>query len=134
VSERHRCTIPVLNPDGSVGDADIEWWSGYATCNVNIRFGREGFHGSSTDFFAALCEARRRLERNGHRLLCYGASRNVWPSGMAREMGAGLKAYQLTHGHRGGPLKDIFHTGPDVVPSTVAEQQAFSQEWFDSLS
>lgn len=134
MSERRHRTIRVLSPDGSAGDADVEWWSGHATCNVNIRFGGEGFHGISTDFFAALCEARRRFERNGHRLLCYGASRNVWPSGMAREMGAGLKAYQLTRGHRAAVLKDIFDTGADVVPSTVAEQEAFWREWLDSLS
>jgi hypothetical protein len=133
VSERSRTTVGVLNPDRSKGEAQVEWWSDGVACIVNVTFDGVGFHGSSSDFFAALGEARRQLERTGHRLLCYGASRNVWPSGMSRDMGRGLKAYQVTLGQRGGVLRGIFANGPDVVPSTVEEQAGFSQQWFSSI-
>jgi hypothetical protein len=52
---------------------------------------------------------------------------------MAREMSQGLKAYQLSLGRRANVLRDIFDAGPDVVPSTVEEQVAFSRKWFESI-
>jgi hypothetical protein len=117
-----------------MSEAVVEWWSLDASCDLDLSFGGEVFHGSSTDFFAALGEARQRFERDGHRLLCYGASRNVWASGMARDMALGLKVYQLTLGKPGGDVqRNIFDTGPDVVPSTVAEQEGFYEEWIESL-
>jgi hypothetical protein len=135
VSECSVGRIPVLNPDQSTSEATVHWWYLEESCNVDISFQGHAFHGSSTDFLAALAEARRSFERNGHRLLCYGASRNAWASGMAREMGLGLKVYQLTLGKPAGDvMQSAFDTGPDVVPATVAEQESFYQEWLESNS
>ena len=53
--------------------------------------------------------------------------RNVYPSGMGRDMGAGLKAYRFSLG-RAARLEDlvfIFETGDDVVPVTVQEQREY---------
>jgi hypothetical protein len=133
LTERKRSTIEVLNPDHSKSESHVEWWSDKSSCHVNLVFDGIRFCGTSTDFFAALAEARCQFEREGHRLLCYGASRNVWPSGMARDMGLGLKAYQLTIGQRGGVLREIFESGSDIVPATVEEQTSFFREWVQSL-
>lgn len=49
----------------------------------------------ATDYFQALADIRLCLVEDGLIPSCYGASLNVYPSGMAREMGQGLKAYKL---------------------------------------
>jgi hypothetical protein len=53
---------------------------------------------------------------------------------MARDMGAGLKAYRLTAGDAGRrpDLVSIFETGAGVDPATVEEQRAYFQEWLSS--
>lgn len=89
----------------------------------------------ATDFFEALCLIRLELEKEGLNLLCYGSSLNVYPSRMAREMGAGLKAYKMTMSRRTSmsDLVDIFSDGPDVVPASVSEQREFLERWVASI-
>lgn len=86
---------------------------------------------AADDYFEAMCEIRRELEKNNLKLNCYGASKNVYPSGMCRDMGMGLKAYKMRLGiHvRMSDLVIIFETGPDVEPATVEEQHNFFQQW-----
>lgn len=83
-----------------------------------------------SDFFSAMVPIRRSLEPEGGRLLCYGASRNVYPSGMSRSMGAARKAYKLEMGSqaKNSDLVCIFDAGPDMIPATVAEQEEFFQK------
>jgi len=87
------------------------------------------------DYFAALCRIREKLEADGLRPVCYGASRNVYPSGMSRDMGGGLRAHKLKLGQPGriADLVEIFSTGPDVAPVPVAEQREFYLHWLESL-
>jgi hypothetical protein len=75
------------------------------------------------------------LEKENLLLHCYGASRNVYPSAMMRGMGTGDKAYKL---HMGQPAKQedivsLFDTGPDVLPTTVADQEEYYERWLSSL-
>jgi hypothetical protein len=78
----------------------------------------------ASDFFAALCRLREGvLEPMGLQLVCYGASLDIWPSAMARSMGQGLRAYQMTMGAQAEHLVDIFDTCRDVIPATVADQR-----------
>ncbi len=87
---------------------------------------------SASDYFKAFCDMRERLEKEGLRPVCYGASLNVYPSGMGRDMGAGLKAYRMVVGKHATDLVHIFESGPDVIPSTVAEQRKFVESWLKS--
>lgn len=89
----------------------------------------------ASDYFEALCQIRRQLEPAGWRPVCYGSSRNVWPSGMCRDMSLGNKAYKTQLGRQAlrADLVGTFETGPDVVPSSVEEQEQFHQEWLQSL-
>jgi hypothetical protein len=66
--------------------------------------------------------------------MCYGASLNVYPSGMGRDMGAGLMAYRTTIGKvpELADLVNIFDEGPDFIPATVAQQEEHYQEWLRS--
>ena len=72
-----------------------------------------------SDAFDATVEAsrwREQLEQFGLFPLCYGASLNVYPSGIARNMAFGLKAYRIPKDAfiRLEHLVDIFDTGDDV--------------------
>ena len=93
------------------------------------------FTAVESDYFECLARIREQLEPLGVTPLCYGASRRVFPSGMARDMGYGLKAYKLElrrHG-RTADLVEIFDSGPDIETATVREQEEFYQQWLSSL-
>jgi hypothetical protein len=104
-------------------------------CHLFVRYQDREFRGAASDYFDALAEVRQQLAPSGLTPICYGASRNVFPSGMAREMGAGLSAYKLTVGDRPSQddLVNILATGPDVQPTTVAEQRAYFESWLASV-
>src|SRR5262249_20140780 len=89
----------------------------------------------ASDYFEALCQVRQELERERLIPFCYGASLNVYPSGMARDMGAGLKAYRLTMGKqaRSQDLVDIFAEGPDRIPAPVSAQREFFEQWIAEI-
>ncbi len=120
---RAPCLLRVLERDG---DAQL--------CEVEAVMGERAWRRAAGDYFAALALVRRDLEADGWLLSCYGASRNVYPSGMARDMGLGLKAYKQQPGRhaRREDLVDIFTTGPDVDPASVDEQEAFHNQWLAS--
>lgn len=104
-------------------------------CTVELLVNGRTISGTSEDFFDALIKMRKILEKEDLFLLIYGASKNVWPSPMARNMGAGLRAYKMTMGKQAlnADLVEVFGSGPDVQPCTVAEQEKFKDEWFVSL-
>jgi hypothetical protein len=85
------------------------------------------------DCFKALQFLRRDADRNGWSIRCLGSRRNVWPSGMSRSMGGGLRAYVLRLGKQATELVDILASDPDPDGSTLDDQIAFSDAWFASL-
>jgi len=84
------------------------------------------------DYFTSLLQIRRELEPAGIRILCQGARRDVWPSGMAIDMSAGLKAYVLERGqHDSRPaLVDVFDPADDAEVGSIADQEAYRDAWF----
>jgi hypothetical protein len=100
-------------------------------CHIFFAYRNCTIEAEATDYFEAFCLIRLQLESGGLIPSCYGASLNVYPSGMARDMGAGLKAYKLEIGkHSRRPdLVHIFATGPDVVAASVKSQREFFEEW-----
>lgn len=85
--------------------------------------------------FEALTKLRLFLENEGGLIQCNGADRQVYPSRMQMECG-GEKAYKLSLGKQAlmADVCDIFETDkPGLQPVTVAEQEAFYQEWLASL-
>jgi hypothetical protein len=84
------------------------------------------------DQFECLLKIRAELEPLGFRFLVNGARRNVWPSGMARDMGGGKQAYVLVLGQPGRPeLVDIFQPADESQIVLVKEQRDFFQTWLD---
>lgn len=102
------------------------------TCHLELVL-EEGrsLSADATDFFECLAQVRLQLEPEGARILCQGARRDVWPSGMARDMGAGLRAYVLVPGRKANfsDLVDIFDPADPALICTVAEQSQFSRDW-----
>lgn len=103
-------------------------------CKLTCVYRGKTIEARADDFFEALCLIRRQLEPERLIPFCYGASLHVYPSGMARDMGGGLKAYRLTLGQsaRSSDLVDIFAEGPDLIPASVQAQEAFFREWLDT--
>ena len=64
-------------------------------CTLTIVSSRGTYTATASDYFDAFCAIRRELEVQGILPLCYGASRNVYPSGMCRDMGRGLTGYKM---------------------------------------
>ena len=89
----------------------------------------------ASDYFESLLLVRRELEHDGLLVCCQGARRDVWPSGMARDMGAGLKAYVLSIGRQPSQkdLVDIFDPAEQSLIGTVAEQEGHFQKWWASV-
>jgi hypothetical protein len=60
-----------------------------------------------------------------------GARRDVWPSGMSRDMGGGLKAYVMRYGEQAHrkDLVHIFDEAPEALVGSVREQRDFFERW-----
>lgn len=104
-------------------------------CTITLVFGDSLLTASAPDYFEAFCRIRVQLESQGLLPLCFAASRDVYPSGMSRSMGGGLKAYRLVIGQqaRQSDLVGIFDTDEEIGPATVAEQLRFFESWLASL-
>ena len=125
--------IDLRMPDGSTTKASVIRKDNDSTCWLHLVGVGINETSSNTDYFEAFVEIRRKLAKRNIIPLCYASSRNVWPSGMARDMAQGLSAYKLKMGTHGEELVNIFESGPDVEPVTPEEQRAFSQAWLKSL-
>src|SRR5580765_7203016 len=128
-------SVQLVHPDAQVSNAEFVVWE-FDLDNPNwirlaLRFGTQEIIMSNEDYFHAMQEIRLQLEKDGIYLNCYGASRNVYPSAMSIDMGAGRKAYRHTIGEHAkiSSLVSIFDSGDDVVLSTVAEQEQFYRDW-----
>ena len=129
--------LPLHCPDGTVLRAKLETrGQGFGEAPEEALFwlelhfaGRTLVASSPDDFFDALLQLRAQLESEGLLLGCYGSSRNVYPSGMDRNSSSS-KAYRSRVGKQSGAddRVNLFDTGPDVEPVTIAEQEAFRSE------
>ena len=85
--------LPMLRPDGAKVEARVEWQAEntgnveYINCDGKVSESRR------IEYFDALEQARLPFEAEGYRLLCYGASLNVFPSIMGRSCGLGMESY-----------------------------------------
>lgn len=86
--------------------------------------------GEGPDLFAALQRARRILEGSGWLLAVEGSRRQTHPSGMQRDQGGGLVAYQLDTGRsRAYPQRSILERADPADCVTVVEQERWYEQW-----
>jgi hypothetical protein len=104
-------------------------------CHISFHYRDRIIEASADDYFEAFCRIRLQLEPERLIPFCYGASLHVFPSGMSRGMGSGLKAYRLTPGRQAltKDLVSIFDSGHDVIPASVANQKEHYNDWIRSL-
>jgi hypothetical protein len=116
--------------------ATVNWGPRDGLCLVALRYREGSLEETANDYFEAFCKIRLRLEEKNLIPFCYGASLNVYPSGMCREMGGGSVAYRLKTGQK--PLRvdliGIFDEGPDVIPAKVSMQKAFFDDWIKKMA
>ncbi len=103
-------------------------------CLLTCRYRDNAISSEAMDYFEALALIRRQLEPEGLIPYCYGASLNVFPSGMGRDMGQGLRAYKMTLGKHAKmtDLVDIFDEGVDIVHADVDAQEQFYRNWLET--
>lgn len=106
----------------------------HTKCRIKLKWSEGEIEQIAIDFFTAFCQIREQLDLQGLLPMCYGASRRVIITGMARDMGMGLKVYKVQPDGSTSikHLAYIFDCGPDVEPVPVEVQQAFQHEWFRS--
>lgn len=104
-------------------------------CLLRFKYRSKMVEVTASDFFDAFCCIRLELQKENLIPFCYGASLNVYPSGMLRDMGRGIRAYKLVEGNQAkmADLVDIFAEGPDVIPAYVSPQKEFFEHWLSSL-
>ena len=102
-------------------------------CRLVARFDGNGCYAEDHDFFQSLRTIRKCLEKLGIELLCQGSRRDVWPSAMSSQMGAGLRAYVCVMRQPATELVPIFEPAPEIEYSNVIEQSKYHHEWFESL-
>ena len=123
------------------GDTERECLITWATVSPHVRYRVTAtvaddplVEAEAADLFDALRNVRSQLESRDVALCCAGARRDVWSSGMQRDMGQGLTAYILTFPRtteRPSVVK-IFDRAPLEAIATVAEQEAFARAWMES--
>ena len=80
---------------GTVSGDSRHWSEGGLSrreCSLLLLHGGVEFRGVGDDYFDAFCRIREQLAERRLIPICYGASRNVYPSGMCRDMGRGLSS------------------------------------------
>jgi hypothetical protein len=104
-------------------------------CVLTCSYRGKQIEASEQDFFEALCKVRSEMEAEGLIPFCYGASLNVYPSAMSRQMSAGRAAYRMTSGKQATKqdLVQIFDEGPDIIPASLESQRKHFDEWLNSL-
>lgn len=122
-----------VSRDGVVHEATIAWRTEdqmWVVSIVSPAF--EPVEERAFDAFEALCRVREKLEPEGWRIGVAGAQADVWPSGMARDQGGGLKAYRMTEEQVGG-LVDTFEPVDPATVTTVADQRAEADRLYEAI-
>jgi hypothetical protein len=127
--------IKIRHPDGTIEECSVEIAQGPQWKLVFSGAGHPQREFSNGDLFDALTSLRKTLEESGIQILCAGARRDVFPSGMSRDMGGGRKAYITKLGNPAlrTDLVDIFDYSEPQSVGNVSEQQAFHEKWVASL-
>ena len=125
--------IPVKDRNGN----EVEGWIEIEEDRIELvlDYNNKRISKTADDYFSALSLIRRELETQGIILICNGASKDVFPSPMIRDMGDGDQAYRLKIGFpaKMADVVNIFDVDKDnFIASTVDEQENHYKDWLDS--
>jgi hypothetical protein len=134
----------VVIRDGQLEQTRLRGWlDGYdgsvPTYRIELAT-REGnytcpYTATGPDMFEALVRLRRQLEPDGLMVAVQGSRRDTYPSGMARDMGGGMRVYVMRPGlpARGEDLVETLDDAPPDQMATVDEQRASVEAWRTEL-
>lgn len=107
----------------------------HTDCRILMKWANGEIECIDWHFFGALQLIRRQLALQDIYPICYGASSKIIVTGMALEMGLGLKVYKAEIGSypTRHDLVRIFDAGEDVEPVTVEVQEEFQRQWLESI-
>jgi hypothetical protein len=102
---------------------------------LEIDINQNKYWGKGDNYFDALVELRKCLERENIQIMCNGAGKNVYPSPMQYSMGNTRKAYKACLGKqaRMADLVDIFDCDEGLAFVSIDEQAKFNAKWISSL-
>lgn len=121
--------------NNAIKTSTVELWENDDNVRICFQLDDITIDKSGDNFFETLVAVRKELEAEGVKLLCKGCSKNVYPSGMLLNMGAGRKAYTLTLGMQAkrASLVDIFESSSLDEYASIGEQCSFFDAWTRSL-
>ena len=116
-------------------DALIELTENEDTVEIKFSLEELVLEKEGDNYFETLIELRQELEKINIKLLCKGCCKNVYPSGMLLNMGAGRKAYTLICGEQAkmNSLVDIFDSCSIEEYATIEQQSEYFENWTMSL-
>lgn len=116
-------------------DALIELTENEDTVEIKFSLEELVLEKEGENYFETLIELRQELEKINIKLLCKGCCKNVYPSGMLLNMGAGRKAYTLICGEQAkmNSLVDIFDSCSIEEYATIEQQSEYFENWTMSL-
>jgi hypothetical protein len=125
--------INILNESRSIIIGEIKIFKNPISLECII--GSETFKTQANDYFECLIKLREIFEKRKWILLCNGSRYDVFPSGMARDMGKGLKAYKLEMGKPAKieDLVNIFEEAEIEKIGTIEEQKEYYKKWVESF-
>jgi hypothetical protein len=109
----------------------------HTECRITLKCASGEIECTDWNFFESFKRVREQLALRELYPICYGASCNVVITGMAADMGLGMKVYKVDiNSTFSNPdqlkLVHIFATGEDVNPVSVEVQEKFQREWVES--
>jgi hypothetical protein len=107
----------------------------HTECRILLRWIGAEIECIDCNFFESFKRVREQLAQQCLSPICYGASRKIFITGMAADMGFGMKVYRAEIGSSlsRSQLVNIFSSGEDIEPVSVEVQQEFQREWVESM-
>lgn len=132
--EKEICNILCIEKDQEK-DALIELIEKEDSVEIKFYFEKLSLEKEGDNYFETLIKLRKELEKKDIKLLCKGCCKNVYPSGMLLNMGAGRKAYTLIYGEQAkmSSLVDIFTPCLIEEYATIEQQSEYFESWAMSL-
>lgn len=126
--------LSMVGPDGAIHIAKIRYDPVMRPPGLEIVDAPIGSGAySKTDLWWSLMEFRKQIEPAGWRVLCNGARRYVWSSGMAADFTNGESGYLLDRspvGERRSEIVNVFDPAPIETVTNIREQIATVDEVF----
>ena len=128
-----------IKSNNNIEDAELYLYDEDLDNNENVKlelcYRNRTIESSAENYFDALTNLRRKLEKDNIQILCKGTNRNVYPSAMQLNMGTGRNAYTLTM-HKQAmqcDVVDIFEPSSVDEYVSVDEQERYFNLWAESL-